>query len=292
MTIIKQVSITSPAHLSNLEKYLNDDRALAKDSQHLINENRWYKEMNETREAYGHNKPARTGAANTYMYHQVIAFNPDECSCNGGKMTPDNCMVFAKEWIEKRYPNQEAIWVLHKEHCAKDNTDRYAVHIGINRTDLETGKRLDEGRAKYAKIERANAMRDMDKKWQLSQVRSNERNSRIHARQPTRAEHEMQNRSVLSEKEHIRQSVKHHVSEIVREAPQTNRMRELAQRLKSDNITMTLNKSGTQLQFKSGSYRVNGNNLGRGFSIAGITKGLGMSAARSIAQAIEQDIER
>lgn len=292
MTIVKQVSITSPAHLSNLGKYLNDERALARDSQHLINEDYWDREMNATREAYGHNSPARAGAANTYMYHQVISFNPDECDCNGGKMNPDRCMAFAKEWVEKRYPNQEVIWVLHKEHCAKDGTDRYAVHVGINRTNLETGKRLDEGRSKYAKIERANAMRDMDKKWQLSQVRANERNSRVHARQPTRAEQEMKSRGIVSEKERIRQAVKHHVSSIAREAPQANRMRELAHRLKSDNIHMTMNKSSAQIQFRSGNYCVNGNKLGRGFSVAGITKGLGMSTAHSMMQAVEQDMER
>lgn len=44
MTIIKQISITSPTHLSNLGKYLNDERALARDSQHLINEDHWDRE--------------------------------------------------------------------------------------------------------------------------------------------------------------------------------------------------------------------------------------------------------
>lgn len=245
MTIIKQASVTSPAHLSNLGKYLNDERALARDSQYLINEDRWDREMDATREAYEHNSPARAGAANTYMYHQVVSSNPDECDCNGGKMAPDKCMEFTKEWVERRYPSQEAIWVLHKEHCAKDGTDRYAVHLAINHTNLETGKRLDEGLSKYAKIERANAMRDMDKKWQLSQVRANERNSRIHARQPTRAEREMESRGVVSEKEHIRQAVRHHVSSIARETSQSKRMRELAHRLESDDIHMTMNKSGT-----------------------------------------------
>ena len=292
MTVIKQVAITSPAHLSNLGKYLNDERALARDSQHLIDEDRWEREMNATREAYGHNTPARAGAANTYMYHQVIGFNPDECSCNGGKMTPEACMAFAKEWVESRYPSQEALWVLHKEHCSTDGTERYAVHIGINRTSLDTGKRLDEGRSKYAKIERANAMRDMDKKWRLTQVRANERNSRIHARQPTRAEREMSERGITSEKEHIRQSIRTRIREIRQEQPRGNRMRELARRLKKDGIHMTMNTSKKQIQFRSGGYYINGNKLGRGFSIAGITKGLGMEAAREMDKAIEQDMER
>ena len=102
----------------------------------------------------------------------------------------------------------------------------------------------------------------------------------------------MKSRGIVSEKERIRQAVKHHVSSIAREAPQANRMRELAHRLKSDNIHMTMNKSSAQIQFRSGNYCVNGNKLGRGFSVAGITKGLGMSAAHSMMQAVEQDMER
>lgn len=82
------------------------------------------------------------------MCHQVIAFNPDECDINGGKMTPARCMEFAREWVEGRYPDQEAVWVLHRERCAADGTRRYAVHVGINRTNLETGRRLNEGRSK------------------------------------------------------------------------------------------------------------------------------------------------
>lgn len=159
MTAIKTKAVTSAGHVGNLGKYLNDDRALLRDSQHIVNDRRWEKEMDATREAYGHNDPSRAGAKVTYMYHQVIGFNPDECSCNGGKMTPEKCMDFAREWVRNRYPSQEAVWVLHQEHCNADGTDRYAVHIGINRTDLETGKRLCEGRGQKAKVERANAMR-------------------------------------------------------------------------------------------------------------------------------------
>lgn len=48
--------------------------------------------MARTRKSFGHDKPARAGAKNTIMYHQVLAFLPEECSCNGGKMTTDACM--------------------------------------------------------------------------------------------------------------------------------------------------------------------------------------------------------
>lgn len=109
MTTIKQVAVTSAGHVKNLGKYLNDERALARESQHIIDESRWDKEMDATREAYGHNTPSRIGAKNTFMFHQVIAWNPDEIDINGGKMTKDDCMAFARQWVTERYPNQEAV---------------------------------------------------------------------------------------------------------------------------------------------------------------------------------------
>ena len=273
MSAIKQVAVTSAAHAGSLGKYLNDERALMRDSQHIANEDRWFEEMDATREAYGHNAPGRAGASTTYMYHQVIAFNPDECSCNGGKMTPQKCMEFAKDWVQARYPAQEALWVLHKEHCAADGTDRFAVHIGINRTNLETGNRLCEGRGQKAK---------------------GERNSRVHAMQPTRAEKEMHARGVQPDKACIRQHVRQRVAEISREAPAGNRMRELASRLKADGIEMSVSKGGKQVMFqREGSgFKVGGSRLGRGFSMRGIAKGLGMETGMQLGRAASQEMDR
>ena len=294
MTAIKQVAVTSAAHAGSLGKYLNDERALMRGSQHIANEGRWFEEMDATREAYGHNAPGRAGASTTYMYHQVIGFNPDECSCNGGKMTPERCMEFAKGWVHTRYPAQEAVWVLHREHCAADGTDRFAVHIGINRTNLETGNRLCEGRGQKAKVERANAMRAHDSKWGLRQMVKGERNSRVHAMQPTRAEKEMHARGVQPDKAYIRQHVRQHVAEISREAPAGNRMRELACRLKADGIEMSVSKGGKQVSFqREGSgFKVGGSRLGRGFSVQGIVKGLGMEAGMQLTRAASQEMDR
>ena len=85
MTAIKQKAICSPGHWKNVAKYLDDVRALARASQNLADESRWHAEMDATREAYGHNTPGKKGAKCTYAYHQVLAFNPDECSSNGGE---------------------------------------------------------------------------------------------------------------------------------------------------------------------------------------------------------------
>lgn len=185
MTAIKQVAITSAQHMKSLSGYLDRTSekhdALDFDSQNLNEPENWAREMDRTREAYGHNVPGRKGSKCTYCYHQIIAFNPDECDVNGGKMSRDGCMEFAREWVARYYPNQEAAWALHLEH-SKDGTDRYAVHIAINRTDLSTGKRLNDGRASRQKTLHAARMREMDERWGLSQLERGARNSRVHAR--------------------------------------------------------------------------------------------------------------
>ena len=83
MTAIKQASVMSGEHLQNLKRYFDWDRekVLDHDTQHIIDEDRWFEEMDATREAAGHNRPGKQGARCTYMQHQVIGFNPDECSC-------------------------------------------------------------------------------------------------------------------------------------------------------------------------------------------------------------------
>lgn len=292
MTAIKQIGITSAGHADNLGRYLNDERALAHSSQNLVNEKNWEAEMSKTRAAYGHDVASRAGAANTVMYHQILGFNPDECSCNGGPMTPEKCMEYACEYISTRYRNQEAVWVLHQEHCAADSTDRFAVHIGINRTDLETGRRLAEGRGQQAKIARANAVRDMDAKWGLRQMEANKRNSRVHARQPTRAEKEMARREVRSDKQYVREAVKASVAEVTAN-PQQNNVRALADALNAKGVRMSVSKGSHDFTFerKNTGTKVNGNKLGRGFSRSGLLKAVGMEGMRLMMQAIEESME-
>lgn len=292
MTAIKQVAVTGSGHAGNLGRYLNDERALMRDSQYIVKEDRWEDEMAKTREAYGHDRASRAGAKNTVMYHQVLAFNPDECDMNGGKVTPRLAMGYAKEYVSARYPNQEAVWVLHKEHCKADATSRYVVHIGINRTDLETGKRLNEGRSKNAKIERANAVRDMDAKHGLRQMVANERNCRVHARQPSKHEKAMTARGIRSDKQYVRDAIKASVEE-AKANPESNKVRALAKSLKAKSVKMTVSKNGRDFTFereKTG-LKVNGTKLGRGYSISGIAKGLGMEAGMQIARGVSRDMD-
>lgn len=219
MTIIKQRAVNGKGHQQNLRAYINDDRkVLLRDSQNLdgcANIKRWATFMEITRRRFGHDKASRrvrdkkTGelkqAQNTIMYHQIVAFNADECDINGGKLSPEDCMCYAKEYAGKYYPNQQVVFALHNEYCKEDKTHRYAVHMVINRSNIETGKRLNEGRGQKAKVERAKRIRQMDTAWDLKQVEKDERNSAVHKKQPSKIEREMAGRGVLPYKTNLRE---------------------------------------------------------------------------------------
>ena len=59
----------------------------------------------------------KAGVRRCYMQHQILAFNPGECSCNGGKMTPERCMECARDYLRARYLDQERVIVLHLKRC-------------------------------------------------------------------------------------------------------------------------------------------------------------------------------
>lgn len=214
MTVIKQVAVTSERHAKRLEGYLSIDnerhKTAGKGAQNLVDPDRWAREMERTRKAYGHDRAARANCKNTTLYHQVIAFNPDECDMNGGRMGARECLEFARQWAKNQYPNQEVVWVLHEETCARDKKRRWAVHLAINRTNLDTGKRLDEGPAKKAAAARAKAMRKLDEAWGLATLERGRANSKSHRRQPSRKEtkaREAMGPGELPEVEKVRRAV-------------------------------------------------------------------------------------
>lgn len=217
----------------------------------------------------GHDRPGKTGAKCTYMQHQILGFLPDECDLNGGKMTPEMCMKYARDYVAERYPNQEVVMVLHRERCRADGTDRYAVHLGINRSDLETGRRLDEGPARKAATARVKTVRALDEKYGLRQLERGKANSRVHARQPGREERDMarKGQAERSENARVRVAVARRVEEVGRMRDCPDRMAELDRRLRRDGIELARSKSGSlQYRFFSktlGAVRkVNGGRLG------------------------------
>lgn len=271
MTAIKQTSVTSRKHLSRLRDYLDWDRdkALAHDTQNIIDERRWFEEMDETREAFGHNKPGKVGSRCTYMQHQILAFNPDECSCNGGKMTPERCIEYARDYLRARYPDYEAVVVVHLERCRGDGTSRLAAHIGLNRSNLTTGRRLDEGPARKAAAARVTTVRELDERYGLRQLERGKANSKTHARQPGAAERDMarKGRPERSENARVRAIVARRIDEVGRLPECADRMGELSRRLQQDGITLARSKGGhLQYRFYSkaleGERKVNGARLG------------------------------
>lgn len=64
MTAIKQTSVCSEKHLARLRDYLSWDRdkALAHGTQNIIDDDRWFQEMADTRAAMGHDRPGKAGA--------------------------------------------------------------------------------------------------------------------------------------------------------------------------------------------------------------------------------------
>lgn len=271
MTAIKQTSVCSEKHLSRLKDYLSWDRdkALAHDTQNIISEERWFQEMADTRKAMGHDKPGKAGAKCTYMQHQILGFLPDECDLNGGKMTPEMCMRYARDYVAERYPNQEVVIVLHRECCRPDDTDRYAAHLGINRSDLETGRRLDEGPARKAAAARVKTVRTLDERYGLKQLERGKANSRVHARQPGKAERDMARRgqAMRSENARVREAVARRVEEVGRIPKCPDRLGELERRLKNDGIELAKSKGGSlQYRYHSKSLgatrKVNGGRLG------------------------------
>lgn len=271
MTAIKQTSVCSERHLARLRDYLSWDRdkALAHDTQNVIEGDRWFEEMADTRRAMGHDRPGKAGARCTYMQHQILGFLPDECDLNGGKMTPELCIRYAREYVAERYPNQEVVMVLHRESCRADGTDRYAVHLGINRSDLETGRRLDEGPARKAAASRVKTVRALDERYGLRQLERGKANSRVHVRQPGKEERDMarKGQAERSENARVRVAVARRVEEVGRMRECPDRMAELDRRLRRDGIELARSKGGSlQYRFFSkalGAVRkVNGGRLG------------------------------
>lgn len=187
MTIVKTTGVCSAKHARNLRAYVEGKDAVLRETANVIEEDRAFEEMAETRRLAGHDRPARKGAKNTIMLHFVLAFLPEEADANGGPMTPEACMAYAREFMARRgYDEHQAVLALHGERSEADGTERYAVHIAVNRTNLRTGKRLHEGKGAQAKRDRAATARELDAEWGLHQVVEGVPNSKLHPAQPQR----------------------------------------------------------------------------------------------------------
>lgn len=257
--MVKTVGVSSARHLKNVCAYLNDERVVAREGWNLGDPRvgRWEREMERSRVAYGHDVAAKAGAKNTILYHQILAFNADDCRLNGRKegLSGSDCMNYAREWCVREYPNQEVLLVLHKEHCAADNTDRWAVHLAVNRSDLVSGKRYHAGPGQVAAAHRAKLARELDKEWGLKETVRGERNSEVHRRQPSRTVKEIRARS--------EQPVFDFVRNAVSRALEPSAMRSLVQ-LKNElaKSGIALAQKANELYYKAQGYVFKGETIG------------------------------
>ena len=178
-------------------------------------------------------------------------------------------MEYTREYVRTRYEDYESVLVLHLEHCASDNTDRYCCHIAINRSNILSGLRLDEGPARQAARARVATIRTLDEKYGLKQLERGKANSRVHGRQPGAAERDMarKGRAERSENERVRRTVAKRIEEVGRMPDCPDRMAELSRRLARDGIKLKRSKGGDlQYRFHSkslgGERKVNGVRLG------------------------------
>ena len=204
MTVIKQKSVSSERYAKNVRKYINGKDAIVGGGWNIEWSDHWFSKMDRTRKVFHHDKPSRAGVKNVIMLHQILAFLPEECSCNGGKMTPDACLAYAEQWLAKHYPHQQVILALHEESDRAGK--RYAVHMAINRTDLLTGKRCETG-GRHGKFERAAWVRELDKNWNLTQLEKGKKNSKIRDRQLRDTEKEIIGRGEYSYKNNLRELI-------------------------------------------------------------------------------------
>ena len=226
MTVVKTKGVKSAAHARNVAAYLDSSRAVAREGWNLIDPDRWADEMAKTRAAYHHD-------GGQLMLHQVLAFNADD----HGKLEADDCMAYARDWLAERYPNQEAVIVLHEERGA-DGVPRWAVHLGIGVTDLETGHKLDEGHPRLAAIDRAKQVMRMDAERGLTVTEGRGRYSLTHAQQPTRAEQEIRARGQHPWKDELRARVSAALS-----SPDVRSLPQLADALRDVGVALEYGRS-------------------------------------------------
>lgn len=160
---------------------------------------------------------------------------------------------------------------------------RFACHLGVNRSDLATGLRLNEGSARRAAAARAATVRALDERYGLRQLE----------------------RGRVGDSENARATVARRVEEVGRMRSCPDRMAELERRLARDGVRMRRGaRGGLQYEFRSrslgGTRRVSGARLGFArdrrtgvvvrFTARGIREGL--EAFRALERVAERQYEQ
>lgn len=264
MTIVKTKGVKSARHAANVAVYLDDPRAVMREGHNIIDPDRWADEMAKTRAAYHHD-------SGQLMLHQVLAINADDY----GKLSAEDCMAYARDWLAERYPYQEAVIVLHEERGA-DGVPRWAVHLGIGVTNLETGHKLDEGHPRLAAIDRARQVMRMDAERGLTVTEGRGRYSLTHAQQPTQAERAIKARGKYVWKDDLRARVSAALGK-----PDVRSISQLADALGDMGVSLDYGRSRREMTLRMDGHRpVRASRLGCGLDRATVEQ---MLASRAYA---------
>ena len=98
----------------------------------------WWAVMDRTRESFGHNDAPEGKRARTYE-HFIISLAP------GDDPDPDALCAYAREWVERNFPNHESAIVVHddnRERTAEGMRGLLHVHVVTNATNIKTGARI------------------------------------------------------------------------------------------------------------------------------------------------------
>ena len=87
MTAIKQTSVCSERHLARLRDYLSWDRdkALAHGTQNVIDDDRWFQEMADTRGPWGTTGQARPGPGAPTCSTRYSGSSPTSATSTAGR---------------------------------------------------------------------------------------------------------------------------------------------------------------------------------------------------------------
>lgn len=147
MTTVSCTPIKSMEHAVACREYLDNEKTVQTAGWN-VDPDRWFDEMRRTQVAYHHDVSGRVGVEPTLAYHEQLAFLPDECCMNGGRVDEFAAMSYAWKYFTNVYANQEVYMCLHNE------GDRFCVHAYVGRTDLASGRRHDRGAPEALQLRR------------------------------------------------------------------------------------------------------------------------------------------
>ena len=150
--------------------------------------------------------------------------------------------------MAERYPNQEVVMVLHRERCRADATDRYAVHLGINRSDRKPAEGSTRAPPERRRHHAWKTVRTLDERYGLRQQARQGQLARPREA-AGRAERDMarKGQAERSENARVRVAVARRIEEVRRMRDCPDRMGELERRLRRDGIELAKSK-GRSLQ--------------------------------------------